>query len=91
MESLLTQTLIVHIIRTQRIPFIQSRASMTMIFTTVGVMFVGCWLPFSSVAGFLGLTPLPPIFFVWMVGFLLAYSVLTHTVKMWFARRFGLD
>jgi len=90
-ESLLTQTLIVHIIRTQRIPFIQSRASKSMLFTTLLVMAVGCWLPFSPVAHFLGFTPLPAIFFLWMAGFLLAYSILTHTVKMWFARRFGLD
>ncbi len=90
-ESLLTQTLIVHIIRTQRIPFIQSRASMTMMITTIAVMAVGCWLPFSPLAHFLGFTPLPPVFFLWMAGFLLTYSVLTHTVKMWFARRFGLD
>ncbi len=90
-ESLLTQTLIVHIIRTQRIPFLQSRASASMLFTTVAVMAIGCWLPFSPVAHFLGFTPLPPVFFLWMVAFLLAYSVLTHTVKMWFARRFGAD
>jgi Mg2+-importing ATPase len=90
-ESLLTQTLIVHIIRTQRIPFIQSRASKTMTFTTLLVMAIGVWLPFSPLAGFIGLTPLPPMFFVWIAGFLLTYSVLTHAVKMWFVRRFGLD
>ena len=90
-ESLLTQTLIVHIIRTQRIPFIQSSASKTMLFTTITVMAVGCYLPFSPVAHFLGLTPLPPVFFLWMVAFLLLYSVLTHTVKTWFARRFGIN
>jgi Mg2+-importing ATPase len=90
-ESLLTQTLIVHIIRTQRIPFIQSRASKSMLFTTLVIMAVGVWLPFSPLARFLGFTPLPPVFFLWLAGFLLAYSVLTHNVKMWFARRFGID
>ena len=90
-ESLLTQTLIVHIIRTQRIPFLQSRASKTMTFTTVLIMGIGIWLPFSPVAKFIGLVPLPLVFFLWMAGFLLLYSVMTHTVKMWFARRFGLD
>jgi Mg2+-importing ATPase len=90
-ESLLTQTLIVHIIRTQRIPFIQSRASKTMMFTTLSVMAIGCWLPFSPLAKFLGFTPLPPIFFAWMAAFLLAYSIITHAVKTWFSRRFGLD
>jgi Mg2+-importing ATPase len=90
-ESLLTQTLIVHIIRTQRIPFFQSRASKTMTFTTLLIMGIGVYLPFSPVGGYFGMVPLPPIFFVWMVGFLLTYSVLTHTMKMWFMRRFGLD
>ncbi len=90
-ESLLTQTLIVHIIRTQRIPFLQSRASRTMTLTTLTIMGVGCWLPFSPLAHWLGFTPLPGVYFLWMAGFLVTYSVLTHTVKMWFARRFGTD
>jgi Mg2+-importing ATPase len=90
-ESILTQTLIVHIIRTQRIPFIQSRASKTLMFATVTIMAIGAWLPYSRLAHFLGLVPLPPIFFAWTAGFLLAYSILTHTVKTWFYRRFGVD
>jgi Mg2+-importing ATPase len=90
-ESLLTQTLIVHIIRTQRIPFIQSRPSKTMMFATLSIMALGAWLPFSPIAHFLGLVRLPPVFFLWMTGFLLAYSVLTHSVKTWFYRRFGTD
>ena len=90
-ESLLTQTLIVHIIRTQRIPFIQSRASKSMIFTTVTVMAIGCWLPFSPLAKLIGLVPLPAVFFLWLAAFLVCYSVLTHVVKMWFARKFGTD
>ncbi len=90
-ESLLTQTLIVHIIRTHRIPFVQSRASRAMLFTTLTVMAFGAWLPYSPFAHFLGFEPLPAIFFAWMAAFLLAYSVLTHTVKMWFARKFGTD
>ncbi len=90
-ESLLTQTLIVHIIRTQRIPFVQSRASWPMLLTTLAVMAVGVWLPFSPLAHFLGSTPLPAVFFLWLAAFLVAYSFLTHAVKMWFARRFGPD
>jgi Mg2+-importing ATPase len=90
-ESLLTQTLIVHIIRTQRIPFIQSRASKSLLFTTLIIVAVGVWLPFSPLGRLLGFTPLPAVFFLWMAGFLLAYSVLTHNVKMWFTRRFGMD
>ena len=90
-ESLITQTMIVHIIRTQRIPFFQSRASWAMTLTTLAVMAFGAWLPFSPLAPLLGLTPLPAAFFFWLAGFVVAYSILTHTVKRWFARRFGLD
>ncbi len=90
-ESLLTQTLIVHIIRTHRIPFVQSRASGPMLFATVAIMAVGVWLPFSPLARLLGFTPLPLVLFVGLAGFLVAYSILTHSVKMWFARRFGMD
>ena len=90
-ESLLTQTLIVHIIRTNRIPFLQSRASRPMLLTTLAVMALGIWLPFSSFAGFLGFTRLPAVWFVWIAGFLVAYGILTHAVKSWFNRRFGTD
>ncbi len=90
-ESLLTQTLIVHIIRTRRIPFVQSSASKPMLFTTLMVMALGVWLPFSPFARFLGFTPLPAVFFLWLAGFLVTYAVLTHVVKTWFGRRFGSD
>ena len=90
-ESLLTQTLIVHIIRTRRIPFIQSRASLPMTLTTLGVMGVGAWLPYSPFAGALGLVALPAVYWAWIAGFLLTYSVITHVVKTWFIRRFGAE
>jgi P-type Mg2+ transporter len=90
-ESLLTQTLIVHIIRTQRIPFVQSRPSRAMLFTTLVVMAIGAWLPFSPLAHLLGLVPLPAVFFLWLIAFLISYGFLTHFVKSWFARRFGTD
>ena len=87
-ESLLTQTLIVHIIRTRRIPFIQSRASGLMIMATISVMAIGVWLPYSPFAAFLGLLPLPLVYWAWIAGFLCVYSVLTHLVKTWFFRKF---
>jgi P-type Mg2+ transporter len=90
-ESLLTQTLIVHIIRSNRIPFLQSRPSKPMLMATLTVMALGVWLPYSPFAHWLGLTPLPGRYFLWIAGFLATYSVLTHTVKTWFARRFGTD
>lgn len=88
-ESLLTQTLIVHIIRTKRIPFFGSRASLTMTITTLIIMLTGAWLPYSPFAGSIGLVPLPYTFWFWIIGFLLIYSVLTHFVKVWFLKKYG--
>jgi Mg2+-importing ATPase len=85
-ESILTQTLIVHIIRTNRIPFFQSRASLAMTFTTLVVMLIGGLLPYSPLAPFFGLVPLPGRFWLWIAAFLVLYSVLTHLVKSAFAR-----
>src|SRR5271165_4629713 len=59
-ESLLTQTLIIHVIRTNRIPFLQSWASWPLTVTTAAIMAFGAWLPFSPIAGSLGFTELPP-------------------------------
>jgi Mg2+-importing ATPase len=88
-ESLLTQTLIVHIIRTRRIPFFQSRASLPMTVTTILIMLFASWLPYSPLAATFGLVPLPAVFWLWISGFLLTYSILTHTVKVWFHKKFG--
>jgi Mg2+-importing ATPase len=88
-ESLLTQTLIVHIIRTNRIPFFQSSASLPMTLMTLLVMATAVILPYLSFAGALGMVPLPASFWAFMVLFLVSYSLLTHTVKTWFHRRFA--
>jgi Mg2+-importing ATPase len=90
-ESILTQTLIVHVIRTKRIPFIQSRASPIMLFFTLLVMAIGVALPYSPLADFLGFVPLPVIYWAWIAAFLVLYSALTHFVKSWFFRKFGVD
>jgi Mg2+-importing ATPase len=88
-ESLLTQTLIVHIIRTRRVPFFGSRASLPMTLTTLVIMAIGAWLPYSPFAGTLGMVPLPVVYWAWIAAFLLSYAVLTHLTKTWFIRRFG--
>ena len=90
-ESLLTQTLIIHIIRTAKIPFFQSRASTALITTTLIIAAVGMALPYSWLASFLGFVPLPPTHWI-AVGLILpSYVILTHVVKTWFIRRFGLS
>jgi Mg2+-importing ATPase len=88
-ESLLTQTLIVHIIRTGRIPFLQSRASKPMMLSTLAVMAAAVWLPFSPFAPLFGMVPLPPLYFLWITLFLLTYGTMAHAMKTWFFKRFG--
>ena len=90
-ESLLTQTMIVHIIRTNKIPFLQSTASWPLMLGTLIVMGVGVWLPYSPLAHFLGFEPLPWTFWLWMAAFLLSYAVICHHVKVWFLKKFGTD
>ncbi|MGW1776083.1 magnesium-translocating P-type ATPase [Streptomyces sp. NPDC002104] len=88
-EGLLSQTLIVHMIRTRRIPFIQSRASWpVMVMTVLGVL-TGLFLPFSPLAPSLGFVALPASYFPWLIGVLLAYCTLTQLLKTVYIRRFG--
>ncbi len=90
-ESILTQTLIVHVIRTNRIPFIQSRASAALTLTTLIVMAVGIILPYSPLADYFGFVRLPAMYWLWLTVTLVAYVTLTHNVKTWFVRKFGGD
>jgi Mg2+-importing ATPase len=86
-ESLMTQTLIIHVIRTKKIPFIQARASLPLTMTTVVIMAVAAWLPFSPLARTLGFVPLPGLFWPILFLTLLCYVVLTQLVKMWLIRK----
>ncbi len=90
-ESIITQTMIVHIIRTRRIPFFQSCASPLLLFSTALIMAIGGYLPYSPLAGYFGLVPLPPIFWAFMFLFIVLYSILTHSVKVWYFNKFGID
>jgi Mg2+-importing ATPase len=87
-ESLLTQTLIVHIIRTSKIPFLQSRASWPLIVSTLSVIAVGIYLPFSPFAEAFKLLPLPPLYFVLLFIGLILYFLLTQFLKMWFIKKY---
>ncbi len=89
-EGLLTQTLIVHVIRTQKIPFLQSRAAPGLILTTLAVMALGIFIPFSPWAARIGFVPLPLSYFGFLALTLLSYGVLTQVVKTWFIRKFGM-
>ncbi|WP_409054387.1 magnesium-translocating P-type ATPase [Variovorax sp. GrIS 2.14] len=87
--GLLTQTLVVHMIRTPKLPFIESRASAPLIVMTVAIMALGLWLPMGPLAGDFRLQALPASYFVWLAGILLAYCTLTTVMKRIYVRRFG--
>lgn len=86
-ESLLTQTLIIHIIRTNKIPFLQSCASWPLIVTAAAVGMLGVALPFSPLGRYLGFTPLPPLYWPFLAATVLSYGFLTHLVKRWLLQR----
>ena len=88
-EGLLSQTLIVHMIRTQKIPFFQSIASLPLLLTTAAIMAIGIYIPYSYIGQSIGLVPLPAAFFYWLTGILLSYCLLTQVVKMWFIKRYN--
>ncbi len=90
-ESLLSQTLIIHVIRTRKMAFIESRASVPLLLTGLAVCLVGIWLPYSPFGAALGFRHLPALYWPLLAAMLVAYLVLTHLIKMWFHRRFGLD
>jgi len=89
-ESLLSQTLIVHIIRTGKIPFLQSRPSLPLLLTTTGICIIGAILPYTHLSSALGMQPLPPIYWFGLPPILLGYFLLTQFIKTMLVRRFGL-
>ena len=88
-ESLFTQTLIIHVIRTNKIPFLQSWASWPLILTSIIIVAVGAGLTVSPLAGALGLVALPPRYWLLLTVILVCYVVLTQLMKTWFYRRFA--
>ncbi|MEE4411484.1 MULTISPECIES: magnesium-translocating P-type ATPase [unclassified Serratia (in: enterobacteria)] len=88
-EGLLSQTLVVHMLRTQKIPFIQSTAALPVLLTTALVMALGIYLPFSPLGAWVGLQPLPWEYFPWLAGTLIGYCAVAQMMKRFYIRRFG--
>jgi len=87
-EGLLSQTLIVHMIRTRRIPFLQSVAAAPVLALTIAVILVGMLIPFSALGAKIGMMPLPPMYFAWLALTLTSYCVLTQLMKLIYMRRY---
>ncbi len=90
-ESLLTQTLIIHVIRTAKVPLLESRASAALTTTSLVIALIGIAMPLTGLGRLLGFVPLPSLYWAGLACILAGYVLLTHLMKMWFVRRFGLD
>jgi len=87
--GLLTQTLIVHMIRTPKLPFVHSRAAWPLLTMSVFIMALGILLPMSPLAGYFGFEALPGQYFPWLIAILLGYALLTTLMKTIYIRKFG--
>jgi Mg2+-importing ATPase len=88
-EGLMTQTLVVHMIRTQKIPFIESRPGTALLVTTCLIMAIGIFIPMGPVANYFKLQALPLAYFPILLTILAAYMVLTQGMKRYYTSRFG--
>jgi Mg2+-importing ATPase len=87
-ESLLTQTLVVHMIRTRKIPFVQSSAAAPVLGLTTAIIVLGMLLPFTAIGTKIGMMEMPPVYFAWLALTVTAYCALTQLVKVVFIRRY---
>jgi len=91
LESLCTQTLVIHIIRTGKIPFLESRPSRFLVFTSLFIIIAGLIIIFSPLVKPLGFVKPPPMYFAALFILICAYLLLVQVVKQWFVRKYGID
>jgi len=87
--GLLTQTLVVHMVRTPKLPFVQSHAAAPLMAMTLVIMAIGLWLPLGPLAAYFKLQALPPAYYGWLAAILLGYGTLTTVMKRFYVRRYG--
>ena len=85
-ESIATQTLVIYVIRTRRVPFFKSRPSWPMLAVPTGAALIGAVLPYTGLANLLGFTPLPTKFFLLLFGMVAVYLLLVELAKTRFYR-----
>ncbi len=88
-ESLLTQTLVVHMIRTRKIPFLQSAAAAPVLGLTSAIIVIGVLIPFTAIGAKLGMMELPPLYFAWLAATVVGYCTLTQLMKLIYIRRYA--
>jgi Mg2+-importing ATPase len=88
-ESLWSQTLVIHMIRTPKVPFIQSRASIPVLLSTSASIAVGTIIPYTLFGKIMGMSAMPASYFPWLIGMILCYMLLATFLKTMYKRRFG--
>jgi Mg2+-importing ATPase len=91
LESLITQTLVIHIIRTGKIPFIESRPSQFLMFTSVYIVTIGLLIPFTPLSKYFGFVQPPPLYFAVLICIVGAYLAVVQLVKSRFIDKYGYE
>lgn len=91
LESLCTQTLVIHIIRTGKIPFIESKPSQFLVFTSIYIVTIALMLPFLPVGKHFGFMAPPPLYFIILIFIVSSYLLTVHIVKTWLIKKYGYE
>jgi len=91
LESLCTQTLVIYVIRTGKIPFLESWPSQFLMFTSIYIVTLGVLIPFTPAGKYFGFVQPPPMYFLALFLIIAAYLVMVHFVKTWFIKKYGYE
>ncbi|MGA2172583.1 MAG: magnesium-translocating P-type ATPase [Sedimentisphaerales bacterium] len=91
LESLCTQTLVIYVIRTGKIPFVESRPSQFLMFTSTYIVTIGLVIPFTPLGKYFGFVPPPATYFIALVAITVVYMFMVQFVKSWFIKRYGYE
>ncbi|MBI4982327.1 MAG: cation transporting ATPase C-terminal domain-containing protein [Candidatus Omnitrophica bacterium] len=91
LESLCTQTLVIYVIRTGKIPFIESKPSQFLMFTSIYIVTIGMVLPFTPLGKYFGFVAPPPLYFIFLIFIVGLYLLMVQKAKNWFIRKYGYE
>jgi Mg2+-importing ATPase len=89
LESLCTQTLVIHIIRTSKLPFIKSRPSRFLVLMSLFIVSVGLAIPFSPIGHYLGFGRPSTALLLALGAIVIAYLLMTQMIKTWYVKKYG--
>ncbi len=90
-ESLVSQTMIVHVIRSRKMPFFQTWANWPLVLTTFVMISTAIFITFSPFAHYFNFVKLPPTYWPFLILTILSYIILTQIIKSWYIKRFGYN